>query len=94
MRDLVGSLREHAKNAREEGNATANADAWHFEKSADEIERLRAVDAELVEALEKTLGFARALEKHSGKGAGGRRGGSIFAKADAALSKAEGRNDG
>lgn len=51
MSDLVESLRERAANARTEGNATANADAWHFEKSADEIERLRAVNAELVAAL-------------------------------------------
>ncbi|WP_028710562.1 hypothetical protein [Paracoccus pantotrophus] len=36
-------------------------------------------------ALEELLGFARALEKQSSKGTGGRRGGAIFARADAAL---------
>ena len=52
------------------------------------IERLRASNAELVEALETTLGFAQALEKRSGMGTGSRRGGAVFAKARAAIERA------
>lgn len=58
MTDLTDSLRERAANAREEGSATARADAWHFEAAADEITRLRAVNAELVEALRGLLAKA------------------------------------
>lgn len=39
----------------------------------------------LRKSLAEVLAFARALEKHSGKGTGGRRGGAIFARAEAAL---------
>lgn len=39
---LVERLRERAGIARGEGNATATADAWHFEQAAAEITRLRA----------------------------------------------------
>ena len=37
---LVASLRERAGIAREEDNATARADAWYFDKSADAITAL------------------------------------------------------
>ena len=37
---LVNSLRDRAVNARREDNATAISDAWHFEHSADAIDRI------------------------------------------------------
>ena len=40
--DLVRGLRDRARHARAEGNATATSDAWHFEQAADAIEALRA----------------------------------------------------
>lgn len=45
--------------------------------------------AELLAQLKKTLAFARALEKHHGKGLGTRRGGLVFEPADAAIAKCE-----
>lgn len=38
---LPANLRKRAKIAREEKTITADCDAWYFEQSADEIERLR-----------------------------------------------------
>jgi len=35
--DLIAKLRERARNARMEGNATALADAWHFDAAADAL---------------------------------------------------------
>ena len=40
--DLVRGLRDRARHARAEGNATATSDAWHFEQAADAIKALRA----------------------------------------------------
>ena len=56
--------------------------------------RLRARVAALEAALRETLAFARALEKHSGRGTGGRRGGAIIARADAALAAPRPAKDG
>jgi len=39
--DIVDALRERAKAAKEERTGTADGDAYHFERAADEIERLR-----------------------------------------------------
>lgn len=41
--DIVQKLRERANFAREEHTGTADADAWHFDNAADEIDRLRAL---------------------------------------------------
>lgn len=49
-------------------------------------------DETMVETLRELLGFARALEKQGSKGTGGRRGGAIFAKAEAALAAKDGRS--
>ncbi|OAF05426.1 hypothetical protein AYJ54_00535 [Bradyrhizobium centrolobii] len=40
MSELVKSLRARGTMARKEHTGTADADAWHFDKAADEIERL------------------------------------------------------
>lgn len=52
MDDLIKSLRERAVAARGEGNATANCDAVHFERSADRISALEARVKVLTEALD------------------------------------------
>lgn len=39
--DIVQKLRERAGFARQDHTGTADADAWHFDAAADEIERLR-----------------------------------------------------
>ena len=57
---LVNSLRDRAVNAREENNATAISDAWHFEHSADAIERLTR---ELSEATTRAERAEAALER-------------------------------
>lgn len=46
----------------------------------------KAMAERLGKALQETLAFARALEKQSSRGTAGRRGGAIFARAEAALS--------
>ena len=45
--DLIARLRERAGFAREENNATAMNDAWHFETAANALETLTARIAEL-----------------------------------------------
>ena len=50
--------------------------------------RLIAAAPELLAALQLLLPVAEAFEKQASKGAGGRRGGPVFAKARAAIAKA------
>ena len=51
--------------------------------------RLIAAAPDMLAALKATLAFAEVLEKRSGRGVSSRRGGAIFAKARAAIAKAE-----
>jgi hypothetical protein len=92
--DLVNGLRERAKNAREEGNATANADAWHFEASADEIDRLRDVIADLIEVLIQAEDYLdkRADSEDSEFGPVPNAEMSLLTEVQQALAKAEGKS--
>jgi len=54
-----------------------------------DLSRLRAVNATLLDALEALLPVAQAFEKQASRGTGGRRGGLWFEKARAAIAKAK-----
>jgi hypothetical protein len=63
---LVASLRDRAEAARGEGTATAQGDAWYFDKSADAILALRADVTRLTASLaaaEAEAGRLRAVVK-------------------------------
>lgn len=53
--------------------------------------RLIAAAPDLLAALKALLPVAEAFERQASKGAGGRRGGAVFAAVRAAIAKAEGR---
>jgi predicted nucleic acid-binding Zn-ribbon protein len=62
-RTLVDRLRERARAAREENNATALGDAIHFEQAADEIERQRSSANQMLDAAIKQMKRVNEAEK-------------------------------
>lgn len=58
---LVASLRDRAEAARGEGTATAQGDAWYFDKSADAILALRADVTRLTASLAAAEGEVAAF---------------------------------